>query len=387
MPDFETPTIGQNDTSNLQYHDYTSVYGGNINDIKDGMTLNSGDPELGTITVTPSDDMVWNAINGQTQGMVQKTYDNLKEQFGKDADIQIQVSATVDENGDITYKIAYNVTPGANSGNNNTPNNTPNNDGDNNKGNNNKGNSENNTGNTNTNKTGEGNNSTNNTSDGTNGSPKNSGNNPTNNSGSNGGETDGNKGNGTTDGKTNGTPPPASEEDDPIIDGGVLSEITVTPETNPGDYPPLKEKDPDFSQDIPASAKTLPTGAGQSWADGAAAYYTEHYSDGNGGIDTDALTKAWVSNGGTATTYTNNGDGTWSQSNWSSSSSGEDWSWTGFDVFSVGGGWNDPWGTMSFYGSGGGMGGGDLADPDGNPYANPFDKKNKSVMMQTDDRL
>ena len=181
-----------------------------------------------------------------------------------------------------------------------------------------------------------------------------------------------NTGNNTSNNNTN------SEEDDPIIDGGVLPEVTVTPETNPGTPPPLKEPPASVAPPMPGEATTLPSGTGQSWAQGAAAYYTSHYGDGNGGIDTDALTNAWVSNGGTATTWTNNGDGTWSQSDWSpAGNTGEDWSWTGFDVFSVGGG-----------GGGGGFSG--VTDDyiaEQERLARERAKQNARVMMQVDDRL
>lgn len=181
-----------------------------------------------------------------------------------------------------------------------------------------------------------------------------------------------NTGNNTSNNNTN------SEEDDPIIDGGELPEVTVTPETNPGTPPPLKEPPASVAPPMPGEATTLPSGTGQSWAQGAAAYYTTHYGDGNGGIDTDALAGAWVSNGGTATTYTNNGDGTWSQSDWSpsGSSSGEDWSWTGFDVFATGGG-----------GGGGFAGVTDDYIAEQERLARERAKQNARVMMQVDDRL
>ena len=253
------PTIGQNDTSDLKYHGSTEVNGGNINDIKDGMTLNSGNPELGTITVTPNDDMIWNAVNEQTQGMVEKTYNDLKEQFGNDANIQIQVSTNIDANGNITYKIAYNVTSGTNS------------------------------------------NST------------------------------------------------------------------------------SSQQNSDSSGDLPNGAKTLPSGAGISWAEGAGDYYKEHYGNGDGTIDTDALTNDWINAGGTATTWTNNGDGTWSQSDWSpsGSSSGEDWSWLDFDVFSTGGGGN---------GNSGGFN--NLEETsEQERIERERARQNARTMMQTDDRL
>lgn len=205
-------------------------------------------------------------------------------------------------------------------------------------------------------------------------------------------------------GDTNKTPPPPPEDDDPIYDGGELPEVVVTPETNPDDTPsdpdnneeepdandpttPLDEPETDLSEDIPDDAKTLPPpaggsnggaggGGGSGWDSDTGQYIKDNYGNPDGTIDTDALASDWVKNGGTATTWTNNGDGTWSQSDWSpsGSSSGEDWSWTGFDVFSVGGG------------GGGGGGFNDFAaEEQARRERERINQQNK-VMMQVDTR-
>lgn len=133
-----------------------------------------------------------------------------------------------------------------------------------------------------------------------------------------------------------------------------------------------------------------------------------NYGNGDGTIDTDRLTNDWVNAGGTAYTYTGSGaqeafnalqNGTWdSHTNYGTNNTGytNDWSWTGFDVFSVGG---NPYGggivyneygqidyRNSWFSLGSGGGGDALLDYDGNQYANHMDRIQKCNVMVQDCR-
>lgn len=167
----------------------------------------------------------------------------------------------------------------------------------------------------------------------------------------------------------------------------------------------LEENKTDLSQTIPENATILPNIDNTGWNSPYGQAIINNYGNNDGTIDTGRLTKDWVNAGGTAYTYTGTGaqeawnaiqNGTWdSHTNYGTNNSGytNDWGWTGFDVFSVGG---NPYGggivyneygqidyRNSWFSFGSGGGGDSLADVDGNAYANPMDRlRNCNVMMQ-----
>ena len=150
--------------------------------------------------------------------------------------------------------------------------------------------------------------------------------------------------------------------------------------------------------DKPGAGNTqLPTNNG-TWQGSFGQSLIYNYGNGDGTIDTDSLINDWSNAGGEVYTYTGSAaqnalkdimNGSWdSSNNYGNTGYTEDWSWTGFDVMQPGGGWSDPWGTMSFSSFGGGGGGRDCiyTDFDGNEYANHMDRIQKCNVMEQDCR-